>query len=81
MFTDFSKLDREARRQALLAIVTAGGRARNAGTEWAATLLHVSGHTVTGWLKPETARSSGAVPLMAIELLERKAKEAGTGGA
>jgi hypothetical protein len=76
-----TKPKREQHREQFLAMITADDRTRVAGIEWAAEQLHVSPHTVTAWLKPESSKSSNEIPLMAIELLgiqdgrTRKAKK------
>jgi len=72
-----TKRIREQRREQFLRMITAGDRTRTAGIALAAELLYVSEHTVVSWLKPESSKSSNEIPLMAIELLERKLKERG----
>ena len=56
---------RETRRKVFLEILEDHDLRRSDVAE----LLHVSTHTVASWTKPETSKSSSAVPLWAIELL------------
>jgi hypothetical protein len=69
-----TKTIREQRRLKFLELITADERTRVAGVALAAELLHVADHTVMAWLKPESAKSSNEIPLMAMELLEIKLK-------
>jgi transposase len=69
--SQLSARERERRRQRLLQLMEAHGLS----PDDVAGMLSVSRHTVDAWAKPATSRSANPVPVMALELLERKAEE------